>query len=123
MGHDKRGCTRSTTGQWPLILALLLIFALPALNVSEAMAKTATMVITETTEDSFTSDKGVFLITEKTVVLDSNGAVFSNLNYIRLPCRAKVDYKASDSGTQVARKVKVIETLRRKNDRDPKLPQ
>ena len=121
MGHDKRGRTRSITGPWLIILALIL-FVSPAMNIGEAMAEMETMVIAETTEDNFTSDVGVvFMITDQTVVLDPNGAV-SDLRYIRLPCRADVDYEASDSGTPVASTVTVIETLRKKQDR-PDLPE
>jgi len=121
MGHDKRGRIRPTAGPWLLVLALLL-FVSPALDVSEATAQTATMVITGTTEDNFTSDFGIFLITGQTVVLDKNGEV-SDLRYIRLPCRAEVDYETSDSETLVARTVTVRETLRRKQDKDPNLPE
>lgn len=121
MGHDKRGRIRPTAGPWLLVLALLL-FVSPALDVSEATAQTATMVITGTTEDNFTSDFGIFLITDKTVVLDKNGEV-SDLRYVRLPCRAEVDYETSDSETLVARTVTVRETLRRKQDKDPNLPE
>jgi len=120
MGHNKRRQIRSKAGPWLLIFVLL--FVSPAVSFSEVMVKTATMVITGTTEDNFTSDLGIFLITGKTVVLDQNGDA-SDLRYIRLPCRAEVDYEASDSGMPVAHKITVLETLRRKQDRDPNLPE
>jgi len=121
MGHDTGGRARTIAGPSLLIFALLL-FVSPAICFSEVMVKTASMVVTEMTEDTFTSDFGIFLIAEKTVVLDQNGDV-SDLRYVRLPCRAEVDYEASDSGTLVARTVTVLETLRRKQDKDPNLPE
>jgi len=120
MGHDKRDRIRSKAGPWLLIFVLL--FVSQAMNIGEAMAKTATLVITETTEDNFTSDAGIIFLTEKTVLLDTKGNV-SDLRYIRLPCRAEVLYETSESGIPVARKITVLETLRRKQDRDPNLPE
>lgn len=120
MGHDKNSRIQSKAGPWLLIFFLL--FISQAVDVDEAMAETATMVITETTEDNFTSDVGIILLTEKTVLLDTEGNV-SDLRYIRLPCRAEVFYETSDSGTSVAHKITVLETLRRKQDKDPNLPE
>lgn len=120
MGHDKRSQIRSKAGPWLLIFVFLFVFQ--AMNIGEAMAETATMVITETTEDNFTSDDGLILLTEKTVLVDTEGNV-SDLRYIRLPCRAEVAYETTESGTSVARKITVLETLRRKQDKDPYLPE
>jgi len=120
MEHDKSGCIQSKAGPWLLIFFLL--FISQAVDIDEAMAETTTVVITETTEDNFTSDAGIILLAEKTVLLDTEGNV-SDLRYVRLPCRAEVFYETSDSGTPVARKITVLETLRRKQDKNPNLPE
>ncbi|WP_319525033.1 hypothetical protein [uncultured Desulfosarcina sp.] len=121
MENDMMSRTRSKPWTCLLIFALLL-FVSSVIDAGVAMAKTATMVITETTEDNFTSDVGIIFLAEKTVLLDPVGNV-SDLRYIRLPCRAEVAYETSDAGKPVARKIMVLETLRRKQDKDPSLPE
>ena len=121
MKQKKKGRIRPISLLWLLITALLL-FSAQAMAVNEAMMKTVTVTIEETTEDNFISDSGEFRIVEQTVLLNRNGEV-SDLRYIGLPCKAILTYEASNEEMPIALEIKVIETLRRKNGRDPNLPE
>jgi hypothetical protein len=121
MKHKKKGRFIPISALWLFIIALLL-FSVQAMAVSAAMMKTITVTIEETTEDNFISDSGEFRIIEKTVLLNQDGEV-SDLRYIRLPCKAILTYKTSNAEIPIALEIRVIETLRRKNNKDPHLPE
>ncbi|MBC2712468.1 MAG: hypothetical protein HGJ94_16230 [Desulfosarcina sp.] len=121
MRQDNKVRARPIFMIWLLITAIPL-FASQAMAINDAMVKTITVTIQQTTEENFLSDSGEFRMIDETVVQNQKGEI-SDLRYIRLPCRAEVTFEVSDAKMQNALEIKVIETLRRKGDKDPNLPE
>ena len=121
MKNEYRRLVKIITGLI-LIAATLLLFANPFFAGNAIAAKIVTVIIEETTEDSFISDTGEFRITEQTEVINKEGEA-SDIRYLSFPVKVKLLYEESNSPMPHALKIQVIETLRRKPLRDPNLPE
>ena len=121
MQNENRRIVKLIAGLIVLAPTLLLVTN-PFLADNAIAAKIVTVIIEETTEDSFISDAGEFRITEQTEVINKKGEA-SDLRYLSFPVKVKLIYEESNSPMPHALKIQVIETLRRKPLRDPNLPE
>lgn len=94
-----------------LFLAMLLVLSSQTFAASNGAVKTITVTITQTTEDDFTCDAGLFQITEQTKVFNKKGEETS-LGHVAFPCQATVTYEISMTEKKNAIRVNVLESLR-----------